>query len=173
MKTYVLVLWALAIAISSSTTGNAATNCTQQKRALDRATADYNRAEQQYYRLQFQVDIKSEQGAYRQAMLESNVETARANLMAAEQGGIGQGLGCFFATRAGCVGPTVNRVIQQIARAKAMVRSQEGRLNSYVRAYNQQMTRLSQRVAQQERIVARKRIELGMREKAYEACLAG
>ena len=171
MKTCVSVLCALAFAISSATIGQAAAKCSVEKKAFDRATVDYNRADQQYTRLQFQVDTKSEQGEYRRSILEANVETARGNLTAAQQGAIGQGLGCLLAPRPTCIGPTVNRVTQQIARAKAMVKAQEGRLNSYVKAFEQQMTRLSQRVTQQETVLAQKKTVLDTKEAAYQACM--
>lgn len=172
MKSYVSVLCALAFALSSATIGHAAAKCSLEKTAFDRATVDYNRADQQFSRLQFQVDAKSEQGEYRRSILEANVETARGNLSAAQQGAIGQGLGCLLAPRPTCVGPTIGRVTQQIARAKAMLKAQEGRLNSYVRAFEQQMTRLSQRVTQQEAVVAQKKTVLDTKESAYQACMA-
>jgi hypothetical protein len=171
MKTSFTLLCALALSISISTLGHAAAKCALEKRAYDRAVVDYNRAEQQYTRLQFQVDTRSEQGEYRRAILEGNVETARGNLNAAQQGAIGQGLGCLLAPRPTCIGPTVNRVSQQIARAKAQLKAQDGRLNAFVRAHQTQMTRLSQRVTQQETLLRQKQSVLDSKESAYQACM--
>ena len=171
MKNVLAPLYVFTILISSATEGHAAAKCVVEKSAYGRATVDYNRAEQQYTRLQAQVDAKYEQGENRRAILEGNVEVARGNLNAAEGIGFGQGLGCFF-FRPGCVGLTVSRATQQIARARGNLRAQEGRLNAFLRSFQQQMTRLSARLTEQEAIVAEKKVELDTKEAAYQACMA-
>ena len=172
MKASFRLLCAVAISISSAPLGHAAAKCAAEKTSYDRAVVDYNRAEQQYNRLQFQVDTTAQQGEYRLAILEGNVETARGNFNAAQQGAIGQGLGCLLLPRPTCIGPTVNRVTQQIARAKAQLKAQEGRLNAFVKAQNRQMTRLSQRITQQETLLAQKKSAMETKESTYQACMA-
>lgn len=172
MKTTFTLLYALAITASSATLGHAAAKCVAEKSAYDRAVVEYNRADQQYNRLQFQVDTTAQQGEYRRAILEGNVEIARGNLNASRQGGLGLGIGCFFLPRSRCIGPTISRVTQQVARARANLRAQEGRLNAFVRAYYQQMTRLSQRLTQQEALAGEKKGALDLKETAYESCMA-
>jgi hypothetical protein len=172
MRITFTVLWAVAVAITGASSGHAAPKCVAEKTAYDRAVVDYNRAEQHYMRLQFQVDAKSEQGEYRRAILEGNVEVARGNLRAAQQGGFGQGIGCLFRPRATCIAPTIAQVSQHIARAQAQVRAQEGRLYSFERSFRQQMTRLSQRVSDQESVVGAKKVNLTTKEAAYQACMA-
>jgi len=171
MKTVLVPLCAFTILISSATVAHAAAKCVVEKSAYDRATTDYNRADQQYTRLQAQVDAKYEQGENRRAILEGNVEVARGNLNAAQGGGLGQGFGCFL-FRPNCLGSTIARTTQQVARARGNLRAQEGRLNAFVRAYQQQMTRLSARVTEQEAIVSEKKAELDIKEAAYQACMA-
>lgn len=172
MKTTFSLLCVLAITASSTTLGHAVSKCVAEKSAYDRAVVEYNRADQQYNRLQFQVDTTAQQGEYRRAILEGNVEAARGNLSAAQQVGLGQGFGCFFFPRWNCFGSAINRGTQQVARARANLRAQEGRLNAFVRAYGQQMTRLSQRVTEQETLVAQKKGALDVKETAYQACMA-
>ena len=172
MRTISNLLSALVITTSIASLGHATTPCVAEKSAYDRAVIDYNRTEQQYNRLQFQVDTTAQQGEYRRAILEGNVEAAQGNLSAAQQGGLGQGVGCFFFPRANCFGSAINRATQRVASARANVRAQEGRLNAFVRAYDQQMTRLSQRVTEQEALVAQKKATLDVKETAYQACMA-
>jgi hypothetical protein len=142
-----------------------------EKTAYDRATVDYNRADQQYTRLQFQVDTKAEQGENRRLILQWNVEMARGNVSVAQQGVLGRGVACFF-TRRSCLGSAVYGLTQQVARAKATLRAQEARLQYFENAYNQQMTRLSQRIAQQEMALNQKKSVLDTNEAAYELCMS-
>jgi flagellar biosynthesis chaperone FliJ len=172
MKTTLTALSSLFLAIASATIGHAAGQCSLEKSAYDRAVTDYNRAEQQYQRLQQQMDTTATQGEYRIAILQGNVEVARGNLNAARGGSFGQGVSCFLFPRGNCLGSSINRAAQMIARANAQVRAQEGRLNAFVRAYNQQMTRLSQRVSQQEAVVAQKQDALDYQQAAYQNCLS-
>ncbi|MEY4668682.1 MAG: hypothetical protein RL518_1381 [Pseudomonadota bacterium] len=172
MKMSLAIVCALVSLVAGATFGHAAQQCAVQKSSYDRALADYNRAESQYNRLQNELDVRAEQGSYRRAMLEGNVEVARGNLAAANQSGFGQAVGCFFIPRFGCIGSTISRTTQQAARARAQLRAQEGRLNAFNRAYEQQMTRLSLRVAQQEEVVRQKKAILDSEEAEYEACLA-
>jgi len=171
MKTCLRTLCAVAITFSTVTLGHAASKCALEKSAFDRAWRDHARAEQQYTRLQFQADSRFERGEYRRAMLEAEVETARGNLKAAQQGAVGQGLGCLLAPRPTCVGNTISRVSQNIARAKARLKSQEGRLKSYSRAHAQQMTRISERVTRQEELVGQKKSVMDSKDAAYQACM--
>jgi membrane protein required for beta-lactamase induction len=60
----------------------------------------------------------------------------------------------------------------RISRAKAMLRTQQGRLDAFNKAYNQQMTRLSQRVTQQETVVNTKKDIRDQKEAAYNTCIA-
>ena len=172
MRITFTVLCVLGVSLSGASMGHAVPKCVAEKISYDRALFDYNRAEQQYMRLQFQVDAKSEQGEYRRAILEANLEVARGNLKAAQQGGVGQGIGCLFRPRPTCIAPTIAQVSQQIARAKAQVRAHEGRLNSFERSFRQQMTRLSQRVTDQESLVQTKKATLTTKEAAYQSCMA-
>jgi hypothetical protein len=162
----------IALSISFAPVSQAAQKCSTQKSAFDRASNDYTRAESQYTRLEQQMDSKSEQAAYRRSILEGNVDQADANLKATQTSSIGQGLGCALAPRPGCVGPTVNSVMFRISRAKAMLRTQQGRLDAFNKAYNQQMTRLSQRVTQQETVVNTKKDIRDQKEAAYNTCMA-
>ena len=162
----------IALSISFAPVSQAAQKCSTQKSAFDRASNDYTRAESQYTRLEQQMDRKSEQAAYRRSTLEGNVDQADANLKATQTSAIGQGLGCALAPRPGCAGPTVNSVMVRISRAKAMLRTQQGRLDAFNRAYNQQMTRLSQRVTEQEAVVNTKKVTRDQKEAAYNTCMA-
>ena len=173
MQKKIIPLTLLALSLASASLSHAAVQkCVPQKQAFDRASADYTRTEGQYTRLQQQVDTREEQGAFRRSILEGNVAQAEANVKAAETSAIGQGLGCILAPRGGCVGPTVNSVMLRISRAKAMLKAQQGRLDAYNKAYAQQMTRLSQRVTQQETLVKTKKATLDQKEAAYNACMA-
>ena len=163
----------LALSLSLASVSHAAVQkCAMQKSAFDRASTDYTRADAQYTRLQQQVDGKAEQAAYRRSILEGNVAQADANVKAAETSAIGQGLGCLFAPRGGCVGPTVNSVMLKISRAKAILKNMQGRLDAFNRAYEQQMTRLSERVTQQQTLVNTKKATLDQKEAAYNTCMA-
>lgn len=162
----------IAFSISFAPVSQAAQKCSTQKSAFDRASNDYTRAESQYMRLEQQMDSKSEQAIYRRSILEGNVDQAEANLKATRTSAVGQGLGCVLAPRPGCAGPTVNNVMFRISRAKAMLRTQQARLHAFNRAYKQQMTRLSQRVTQQETLVDTKKATLDQKEAAYNACMA-
>jgi len=162
----------IAISFAFASGVHAQDKCKAQKQAFDKASSDYTRTESLYTRLQQTADSKAEQAEYRRAILEGNVAQAQANLKAAETGAIGQGLGCLFAPRPSCIGPTANRVMQQIARAKAMVKAQQGRLDAFNKATATQMTRLSQSVTRQEEIVKAKKAILDQREAAYNACMA-
>lgn len=164
-------LCALALSISSATVGHTVTKCFLEKSAYDRAVGDYNRTEQMYSRLQMMVDTKYEQGAYRLAALQGNVEFARANLTAAQQSQIGQGFGCFFRLRLNCLGSAISRVSQTIARARAQVTIQEARRMAFQSAHDRQMTRLSQRVTEQELVLENKKDVLTAREDEYQDCL--
>lgn len=172
MKKFLYTFSAIAISLSAVSLVHAQEKCKSQKQAFDKASSDYTRSESQYTRLQQQSDSKAEQADYRRATLEGNVAQAEANLKAAQTSAIGQGLGCLFAPRGGCVGPTSNRVMQQIARAKAMVKSQQGRLDAFNKASATQMTRLSQSVTKQESVVKTKKDVLNQKEAAYNTCMA-
>ena len=173
MQKKIIPLTLLALFLASASISHAAVQkCVVQKSAFDRASADYLRTEGQYTRLQQQVDGKAEAAAFRRSILEGNVTQAAANVKAAETSAVGQGLGCIFAPRAGCVGPTVNSVMLKISRAKAILKAQQGRLDAYNKAYEQQMTRLSQRVTQQETLVKAKKAILDQKEAAYNTCMA-
>lgn len=172
MKRNFYVFSVVAISLSFASVVHAQEKCRQQRQAFDKASSDYTRSESLFSRLQQTSDSKAEQADYRRAILEGNVALAQANLKAAETGAIGQGLGCLFAPNPSCIGPTANRVAQQIARAKAMVKAQQGRLDAFNRATATQMTRLSQSVTRQEDIVKAKKSVLDQKEAAYSACMA-
>jgi hypothetical protein len=171
MKKIATVLTALILGLTCGYEAYGADKCALERRAFDRATSDHTKAESTYNRFQQQVDSRAEQGEYRRAILEGNVEMARGNLNAARQGSVGQGISCFFPVRANCFGGAINRAIQQVARAKALLKAQEGRLAAFERAYQLQMSRLSERVTKQEEIVRQKRSEMEMRESDYSACI--
>lgn len=172
MQKKFISLTLIVLSISFASVSQAAQKCSMQKSAFDRASNDYTRAESQYTRLEQQIDSKSEQAAYRRSILEGNVEQADANLKATQTSAIGQGFGCVLAPRPGCAGPTVTSVTFRISRAKAMLKTQQGRLDAFNRAYNQQMTRLSQRVTQQETVVNTKKATRDQKEAAYNTCMA-
>ena len=172
MKLRFSVVCALVCVISGATLGHAAQKCAAQKTAYDRALGDYNRAESQYLRLQYQVEAKAEQGYYRTAMLQANVEQAKGNLNAASQGALGQGIGCYFFRGGGCFGSAIVRFTQQVSRARAQVRAQEGRLYAYTAAFALQMSRLSQRVTEFEAFTKQKKVTLDTKEAEYQQCLA-
>jgi len=172
MKKSVALLCAVAVLTSGSSLCHAAPKCTAEKISFDRSVMDYNRADQTLNRLQQQADSRFEQGEYRRAMLEANVEAARGNVKAAQQGGVGQGISCLLSPRPDCVGSSVSRTIQQVARAKAMLRAQEGRLRAFMTAHNQMMTRLSERVTKQEALVAQRKSAMVTKEAGYLACMA-
>ena len=171
MRKIVTAITALTLGLSYGYEAYGAEKCALQRRAFDRASFDHVRAESIYNRFQQQVDLRAEQGEYRRSILEGNVEMARGNLSAAEQGSVGHGISCFFPVRPNCFGGAINRAVQQVARAKAMLRAQEGRLAAFDRAFHLQMTRLSERVTQQEEIVAQKRMIRDTRESEYYACM--
>ncbi|MEN9846829.1 MAG: hypothetical protein RIS36_1976 [Pseudomonadota bacterium] len=164
-------LCALVLSISSATVGHTVTKCFLEKSAYDRAVVDYNRTEQMYSRLQMMVDSKYEQGAYRLAALQGNVEFARANLTAAQQSRVGQGFRCFFRLRLNCLGSAISGSSQRIAYARAQVTIQEARLAAFQRAYDMQMTRLSQRVTEQGLVLENKKDVLTERGEEYQVCL--
>lgn len=163
---------AVAITLAFTSVVHAQEKCRQQRIAFDKASTDYTRSESLFSRLQQTTDSKAEQAEYRRAILEGNVAQAQANLKAAETAAVGQGLGCLFAPNPSCIGPTANRVMQQIGRAKAMVKAQQGRLDAFNKATATQMTRLSQSVSRQEDIVRAKKAVLEQKEAAYSACMA-
>lgn len=171
MKKFLFNIGVIALTFSFASLSHAAVKCQPQKTAFDRATSDYTRTDAQLQRLQQQMDSKSEQADYRRSTLEGNVEQARANVKAAETGAIGQGLGCLLAPRPNCVGPTVNQVMQKIARAKAALKAAEGRLNAFNKATDTQMTRFSQRITTQQQLVATKKQAMDQREVAYNTCM--
>jgi flagellar biosynthesis chaperone FliJ len=171
MKKIITALTALVLGFTCGYEAHGAEKCAFQRRAFDRASSDYARAENNYNRFQQQVDSRAEQGEYRRAVLEGNVEMARGNVSAAQQGSVGQGISCFFPVRANCFRGAINRAVQQVARAKAMLRAQEGRLAAFDRAFNRQMTRLSERVTKQEEIVKQKKIVVDTKESEYNACM--
>lgn len=163
----------IALSLSLASVSHAAVQkCSVQKTAFDKASNDYTRADSQFSRLQQQVDSKAEQAAYRRSILEGNVAQAEAGVTAAETSALGQGLGCLLAPRGGCIGPTVNSVALKLSRAKAMLKTQQGRLDAFNKAYDQQMTRLSQRVTAQETIVNTKKATLDQKEATYTTCMA-
>jgi flagellar biosynthesis chaperone FliJ len=166
-----LTLVALSLSFASVSSA-AVQECAMRKSAYDKASLDYTRADGQFTRLQQQVDSKAEQAAYKRSILEGNVEQAAANVKAAETSAIGQGVRCVLAPRGGCAGPTVNSIMIKISRAKALLKTQQGRLDAFNRAYNQQMTRLSQRVTQQDTLVKTKKATLDQKEVAYNTCMA-
>ena len=171
MKKIIIVLSALIVGLSCGYEAHAAEKCALQRRAFDRATFDYTKAENIYNRFQQQVDSRAEQAEYRRAALEGNVEMARGNLTVAQQSSVGQGISCFFPVRPNCFGNAINRAVQQVARAKAMLRAQEGRLAAFERAYQLQMTRLSERVTKQEALVNEKKLVVQTKESEYNACM--
>lgn len=171
MKKIVTVLTALILGLSCGYEAYGAEKCSLQKRAFDRASFDHTKAENLYNRFQQQVDSRAEQGEYRRSVLEGNVEMARGNLNAAQQGSVGQGISCFFPVRPNCFGGAINRAVQQVARAKAMLRAQEGRLAAFERAFQLQMTRLSERVTKQEALVKEKKLIMDTKESEYNACM--
>jgi len=171
MKKIITVLTALILGLSCGNEASGAEKCSLQKRAFDRATFDHTKAENMFNRFQQQVDSRAEQGEYRRSVLEGNVEMARGNLSAAQQGSVGQGISCFFPVRPNCFGGAINRAVQQVARAKAMLRAQEGRLAAFERAYQLQMTRLSERVTKQEALVNEKKLVVQTKESEYNACM--
>lgn len=172
MKKFLLNVSVIALSLSFASVVHAQVKCKTQKTAFDKASSDYSKTEATFARLQQQVDSKAEQADYRRAILEGNVAQAEANVKAAETSAIGQGLGCLLAPRGGCVGPTTNRVMQQISRAKAMLKAQQGRLDAFNKAYATQMTRLTQSVAKQEAVVKTKKATLDQKEADYNACMA-
>jgi hypothetical protein len=171
VKRICYTLSVIAISCASASVVHAQDKCKPQRQAFDKAASDYTRTESLYTRLQQTVDSKSEQAEFRRAILEGNVAQAEGQLQAAKAGAIGQGLGCLFAPRPSCIGPTANRVAQQIARASANVKAQQGRLDAFNKATATQMTRLSQSVTRQETVVKAKKSVLDQREAAYNACL--
>jgi hypothetical protein len=171
MKKFLTALTALILGLSCGYEAHGVEKCALEKRAFDRATFDYTKAENTYNRFQQQVDSRAEQAEYRRAALEGNVEMARGNLTVAQQSSVGQGISCFFPVRPNCFGGAINRAVQQVARAKAMVRAQEGRLAAFERAYQLQMTRLSERVTKQEALVKEKKLVMDTKESEYKACM--
>lgn len=171
MKKIITVLTALILGLSCGNEAYGAEKCSLQKRAFDRATFDHTKAENMFNRFQQQVDSRAEQGEYRRSVLEGNVEMARGNLSAAQQGSVGQGISCFFPVRPNCFGGAINRAVQQVARAKAMLRAQEGRLAAFERAFQLQMTRLSERVTKQEALVKEKKLIMETKEGDYNVCM--
>lgn len=171
MKKIITLMLGLTLGLSNGHEAYGAEKCALQRRAFDRASHVFVRVENIYNRLQQQVDSRAEQGEYRRAVLEGNVEMARGNLSAAQQGSFGQGISCFFPVRPSCFGNAINRAVQQVARAKAMLRAQEGRLAAFERAYKLQMTRLSERVTKQEALVNEKKLVLQTKESEYIACM--
>lgn len=172
MKKFFYHFTLVVLSFAFASVVHAAEKCQVEKRAFDKASSDFTKTESLFTRLQQQVDSKAEQADYRRAILEGNVAQAEAQVKAAETSAIGQGLGCLFAPRGGCVGPTTNRIMQQISRAKAMVKAQQGRLDAFNKATATQMTRLSQSVTKQEAVVKAKKDILTQRETVYNACMA-
>lgn len=168
-----VVFFCASASVAFTSQSHAQEKCKVQKVAFDKASSDYTKTEATFTRLQQQVDSKAEQADYRRAILEGNVAQADANVKAAESSAIGQGLGCIFAPRGGCLGQTANRIMQQISRAKAMLKAQQGRLDAFNKATATQMTRLSESVTKQEAIVTAKKTVLDQKEAAYNACMAG
>jgi hypothetical protein len=52
-----------------------------------------------------------------------------------------------------------------------MLRAQEGRLAAFERAYQLQMTRLSERVTKQEALVKEKKLVMDTKESEYKTCM--
>lgn len=172
MNKSVLGLCIFSLLASTITAAYAApAKCAREKSAFDRSGMDVTKAESQLSRLENGVDSKVDQGEYRKARLEGDVEAAQGNLKAVETGAVGQGLGCLLSPRPGCAGPTTSRVLQNIGRARAMVKARQGRLEAFVKAFNLQMTRLSARVTKQEDILRAKRATLATKDSEYAACM--
>ena len=147
--------------------------CSVEKRSFDVAATKHTRAENRYISIQRRVDRKYDWGEDRRSYLKSEIAMAKGDLKAAQQRSAGQGIGCLLSRRRGCIGGTISRVANQIARAKQKLIVKEARLDDFVLAFRKQMTRLSARVDQAKRDVDVTRLTMDTKERQYYACMRG
>lgn len=170
MKRFAVVTLVVVCSIVSS--AHAQNVCKPQQNKVNATTRSYDNAVNQLNRLEDRKDTRQTQLELRVVQLNSDVETAKAEVKLVEKQAMGDGFSCLFQPRPNCVGNGFKNYFYRLGRAKRNLARAESRLNGYIRSSESQLARLTMQIEKQQFVVLKKQADKIAAEEALAVCLA-